>query len=237
MINQQKALKNSTGSASFAYLLVLLMAGVIGYLAWQLYLPKPEPKAPVETVSHEAVVKQIQQLSRLQTITYNVDTVISSEKQGTWQALWQDKQKALFIAHGNVQAGIDLAEISTDMVLIEFSETETNKTIENAKITINLPPAKLFEVYLDNIEMYDWQTGMFGIVQADPDMLSNAQRVGKQKVLQKACQSGILQQASTSALQQVNQLFALTGASVHVNIGKPAQCDMTALPKMASANI
>lgn len=35
---------------------------------------------------------------------YNVDTVITSQKQGNWYALWQDQQKALFVAHGRVQA-------------------------------------------------------------------------------------------------------------------------------------
>nr|WP_241879323.1 hypothetical protein [Psychrobacter sp. PraFG1]UNK06076.1 hypothetical protein MN210_05185 [Psychrobacter sp. PraFG1] len=47
----------------------------------------------IQTVSRDGVVSKIQQLNRLETVAYNVDTVITSEQPGSWQRLWQDQQK------------------------------------------------------------------------------------------------------------------------------------------------
>ena len=41
-------------------------------------------------------------------------------------------------------------------------------------------------MYLDDIEVYDWQTGLFGVVDNDPKILSEAQLSAKNEVLKKA---------------------------------------------------
>lgn len=217
--------------------ILLLMVGFLGMalMAWQLF--KPTQPNPVEAISRDGVVSQIQQLNRLQTVAYSVDTVITSEKQGTWYSLWQDKQKGLFIAHGRVNAGVDLAKLTPQMITLnpivpEVSDSQANHnqianqvtSLDNANIHITLPPAQIFDVYLDDIELYDWKTGVFGMLQADPAILKEAQSVGKSQVLKQACQGSILKLATDNAKVQVEQLFEMTGARVTVAVSPSQSC-------------
>ena len=90
----------------------LFLLAVIAVAGW-LFLQWQQANTPkkVEVLTREGVVTKIQSLNRLQTVAYNVDTVITSQKEGNWYALWQDEQKGLFVAHGRVTAGIDLNQL------------------------------------------------------------------------------------------------------------------------------
>ncbi|MGD4317293.1 DUF4230 domain-containing protein, partial [Xanthomonas citri pv. citri] len=90
----------------------LFLLAVIAVAGW-LFLQWQQANTPkkVEVLTREGVVTKIQSLNRLQTVAYNVDTVITSQKEGNWYALWQDQQKGLFVAHGRVTAGIDLNQL------------------------------------------------------------------------------------------------------------------------------
>lgn len=176
----------------------------------------PEQSTPeVQIISRESVISKVQSLSRLQTVSYNVDTVITSETQGKWYTLWQDGQKGLFVAHGRVQAGIDLAALTADQVQI----CESGKNI-----TITLPAAQIFESYLDHIEVYDLQTGLLGKVDVNRKTFHEVQSRGKQQVRASACRSGILQLAAENAQKQVQALFALAEMSVTVHIQPAKAC-------------
>ena len=116
---------------------------------------------PIETITREGVVTQIQKLNRLETVAFSVDTVITSQRSGSWMKLWQDEQKALFIARGRVEAGIDLSALTPEMVqVIQPTESEVNDA-ENAdvnasvsimpQINITLPPSEIFSVYLGRV--------------------------------------------------------------------------------------
>lgn len=189
-------------------------------------------KNQTQLITREGVVTQIQKLNRLQTVAYNIDTIIKSEKQGNWYALWQDQQKGLFVAHGRVNAGIDLAKISPEMVVVHYPDTDlANKTPPSPQIDITLPPSEIFDLYLDDIEIYDWQTGLFGMLQADPNVLAQAQKMGKQEILSKACQGGIMQQALDNATPQLKKLFEMTGAQVNIHNQGAGGCFLAPNPK------
>lgn len=185
-------------------------------------------KPKIETITREGVVSKIQTLNRLQTVAYNVDTVIQSHKDGSWQKLWQDEQKGLFVAHGRVQAGVDLNLLKPENVTItdlamDEKDQKDSQTL-NKKITITLPPAQIFETYLDNVEVYDIKTGLFGAMPTDPDIFTQAQTAGKQQVLASACKSDILKLATENAQKQVQGLFTLANVNVTVNVVAPQTC-------------
>lgn len=182
---------------------------------------KLHPTSGVQTITREGVISEIQKLNRLNTVAFGVDTVITAQKDGTWYKLWQDEQKGLFVAQGRVLAGVDLAKLTVDKVSVTYpSDDKTAKpTIE-----IVLPASEVFEVYLDNIQVYDWQTGLFGIVDNDPEILNQAQLQGKSEVLKKACEGNIMQIALDNAKEQVAGLFALTGAVVSVQAQQVGAC-------------
>lgn len=202
-------------------LLGSILAMIVGFLQYQK-VSKPK----IETISRDGVISKIQTLNRLQTVAYNVDTVIQSHKDGSWQKLWQDEQKGLFIAHGRVQAGIDLNQLKPENVQVSPITDEMAKgdTPVKQSVTITLPPAQVFETYLDNIEVYDIETGLFGTMPTDPQIFSQAQTVGKQQVLATACKSEILKQATDNAQKQVQSLFALANMNVTVTTTAPKSC-------------
>ncbi|ERL56403.1 DUF4230 domain-containing protein [Psychrobacter aquaticus] len=195
---------------------------------------------PIETITREGVITQIHQLNRLQTVAFSVDTVITSERPGSWMKLWQDEQKALFIARGRVEAGIDLSALTPEMVQVIPPTATLNADQEEAsvalmpQINITLPPSEIFSVYLDDIEIYDWQTGAFGMMQVDPKILAQAQTMAKKEVLERACRGDVMNMALKNAQTQLQQLFALTGAVVTVTTQGTGACQLPIATSNAS---
>ena len=194
---------------SLLLLAVMAVAG-LSFLQWQ----QANKAKKAEVLTRDGVISKIQTLNRLQTVAYNVDTVITSQKEGSWQKLWTDEQKGLFVAHGRVTAGIDLNQLKP---------TDVQVTPDGKNVSITLPAAQILDSYLDNIEVYDIQTGVFGMVQADPQIFNQAQVAGKNQVLISACRSGILKTANDNAQKQVQALFALANVQVTVNTTLPAK--------------
>ncbi|MDN5561252.1 MULTISPECIES: DUF4230 domain-containing protein [Psychrobacter] len=190
---------------------------------------------PIETITREGVVTQIQKLNRLETVAFSVDTVITSQRPGSWMKLWQDEQKGLFIARGRVEAGIDLSALTPEMVQVVQPEINVDEVQEAGantpvsvmpQINITIPPSEIFSVYLDDIEIYDWQTGAFGMMQVDPKILQQAQSMAKKEVLERACRGDVMNMALENAQTQLQQLFSLTGAVVTVTTQGAGACQM-----------
>ena len=222
---------------------IVLLAGLTAIVFAIYTVQNITKEEPIETITREGVVTQIQNLNRLETVAFSVDTVITSQRSGSWMKLWQDEQKALFIARGRVEAGIDLSALTPEMVqVIQPTESEVNDA-ENSdvnapvsimpQINITLPPSEIFSVYLDDIEIYDWQTGAFGMMQVDPKILKQAQSMAKAEVLERACRGDVMTMALDNAQTQLQQLFALTGAVVTVTTQGAGSCQM---PLVASAS-
>ena len=227
--------KNPIALMSWVVLLIGLAAVVFAIYTAQNFTKEE----PIETVTREGVVTQIQQLNRLQTVAFSVDTVITSKRPGSWSKLWQDEQKGLFIARGRVEAGIDLSALTPEMVQVvqpdfqsnvnvdEREEGDANKPVSTMpQINITLPPSEIFSVYLDDIEIYDWQTGAFGMMQVDPKIWEQAQGMAKKEVLERACRGDVMNMALKNAQTQLQQLFALTGAVVTVTTQGAGACQM-----------
>lgn len=227
--------KQSIGMATWILLILSFTA-----LAFAVYTIQTRIiDEPIETITREGVVTQIQQLNRLQTVAFNVDTVITSQREGSWMKLWQDEQKGLFIARGRVEAGIDLSELSPDMVQVVQAADQLNSNVADGQevdanvpvsvmpqINITLPPSEIFSVYLDDIEIYDWQTGAFGLMQVDPKILAQAQSMAKAEVIERACRGDVMNIALKNAQTQLQQLFSLTGAVVTVTTQGAGACQI-----------
>lgn len=194
-------------------LLTIICLGLLVVLGVMMS-DKLRPSPAVSAISRDGVISEIHKMGRLQSVAFGVDTVITAQKTGTWQKLWQDEQKGLFIAKGRVLAGVDLSKLVADDVSVHYPKNAN----EPVNITINLPKSQIFEVFLDDIQVYDWQTGLFGVVDNDPEILKQAQLSAKDEVLKKACQGDILMLAKDNASEQIKGFFGLTGANVVINI-------------------
>ena len=224
--------------AMMSWLVLLIGLAAIVFAIYSVQnISKEEP---IETITREGVVMQIQKLNRLETVAFSVDTVITSQRPGSWMKLWQDEQKGLFIARGRVEAGIDLSALTPEMVQVvqpkiqleESGDDKAQNVDSNApvsimpRINITIPPSEIFSVYLDDIEIYDWQTGAFGLMQVDPKILQQAQSMAKKEVLERACRGDVMTMALENAQTQLQQLFSLTGAVVTVTTQGAGACQM-----------
>ncbi|MCS4533517.1 DUF4230 domain-containing protein [Neisseria montereyensis] len=184
-------------------LLTIVLLAALAVAAWYIWQNKQQPATQVLT--REGVLTQIQNLNRLESTAFHIDTIIKTEKKGNWYALWQDSQTGLFIAQGRVLAGLDLNKLTAE-----------NINVVGNKVIISLPPVEILSVNLDNIEVYDIKTGSLGLHPIDKGVFQTVQEQAKKQVLASACKADILSHAQIQAQQQLETLFALTQTNVSV---------------------
>jgi hypothetical protein len=144
---------------------------------------------PTATVIPDPVtiIHEVRSLARLETIYYSMEKVITAEtNQGTWGWLYGDK--LLFVAHGDVIAGIDLAKLEPE-----------DLEIKNGVLYVRLPEAEIFIATLDNEKsyVYDRDTGL--LAQNEKDLETEARKAAEEEILKAALEDGILEQAQINA--------------------------------------
>jgi hypothetical protein len=144
---------------------------------------------PTPTIrpSPATIVREVQSLSRLETVVYTVEKVITAESgQGALAFLFGDK--LLLVAHGQVIAGVDLSQVQEGDITVTADD----------RVVLTLPPAEVFVVRLDNEKtfVYDRETGLFGM---KPDLETAARQAAEQEILKAALADGILETADRNA--------------------------------------
>jgi hypothetical protein len=158
---------------------------------------------PTPTVIPDPVtiIREVQSLARLETIQYSVEKVITAEiNQGVLGPLFGDR--LLFVAHGYVIAGVDLAGISAE-----------DLWLEGDVLYVRLPEVEVFVATLNNDQsyIYDRETGI--LRKSDPDLETSARQVAEQEILKAALGDGILLQAQQNAEAYLERLFNTLGYS------------------------
>lgn len=194
----------------------LLLCLLLAVLYW--FFRQPEHASEHTVLKQSAVLSKIRELNHLQSTAFYLDSIIRSEKQGNWFALWQDSQKGIFVVKGSVKAGLDLNKIRAQDV-----------SVLNDVVIINLPSVEVLSVELKHIEVYDIRTGTLNLRPADMRVLETVQKEAKKQILQQACQNGLLEHAQESSRQQLQQLFAL--ANIQVSLYSPAAKAQCVMPK------
>ena len=145
------------------------------------------------------IIRQVRNLSRLETASYTVEKVITAESgQGPFAFLLGDR--LLLVAHGQVIAGVDLGRMGEEDIIVA----------EEGKVVVTLPPAEVLVVKLDNQDSYifDRDTGLVGM---NPALESEARRAAEQEILNAALEDGILDMAQRNAEATVRQLILALG--------------------------
>lgn len=189
--------------------LVLIVVIVFILLGGFLYLKiKNSNSGLYFNTSQTAVVKQMQQLQRMETAQFTIEKIIEAGKDGNYfqNILYGDK--ILLIAHGEIIAGFNLANVQ-------------NKDIEISgnSLRMQLPAPEILVTSLDNdkTRVYDRQTGLLS--KGDKDLEAQARAKAESEIKTAACDAGILDQASTNARKQLTTLFTGFGfTSVQIDI-------------------
>jgi hypothetical protein len=145
------------------------------------------------------IIHDVQSLARLETIQYSVEKVITAEVgQGTFEFLFGDR--LLFVAHGRVIAGVDLAKIS-----------DQDLWLQGETLYVKLPAAEVFVAELDNDKSYvfDRQTGL--LAQQNVNLETQARQVAEGEILKAALGDGILAMAQINAENYLMRLFRQLG--------------------------
>lgn len=158
------------------------------------------PGISIDT-SRTSVVKEIQELNRLETASFTIEKIIEGGQQGNIFQNLLFGDRILLIAHGKVIAGVDMSNI-----------TEEDVNFSGQTLEINLPAPEIFSSTLDNekTSVYDRQQGLLG---GNDDLESEARRAAESSIRDAACEAGILDEARENATRDVTQLFEFAGFS------------------------
>ncbi|HEY6387727.1 MAG TPA: DUF4230 domain-containing protein [Candidatus Acidoferrum sp.] len=139
-------------------------------------------------VDQPTVVHQIQQLQRLETVSYTMDKIISGEHGNAYLPKFLAGDRLLLVVHGEVVGGINLAGLQPGDV-----------SIQGQKVSIHLPAAEVLSTRIDNARtrVYSRDTGLFS--SPDPNLESEVREEAERQLLQAALQDGILKLAADNA--------------------------------------
>jgi hypothetical protein len=153
-------------------------------------------------VDQPTVVRQIQQLQRLETVSYTMDKIISGEHANAYLPKFLAGDRLLLVVHGEVVAGINLAGLQPGDVLVQ-----------GQKVSIHLPAAQVFSTRIDNArtKVYSRDTGLFS--SPDPHLESEVREEAERQLQQAALQDGILKTAAANARSTISGM--LKGLGFH----------------------
>jgi hypothetical protein len=129
------------------------------------------------------IIRDVRTLARFETIQYSVEKVITAETgQGAFGFLFGDR--LLFVAHGVVIAGIDLALLGPG-----------DLWVEGGVLHVRLPDPEVFIASLDNEKSYVYYRDTGVLTKGDINLETEARRVAEMEIENAALEDGILVQA------------------------------------------
>ena len=160
-------------------------------------LPQPTPTI---YPSAATIIESVQDLSRLETASYVMEKVITAESgQGPLSFIFGDR--LLLIAHGEVIAGMDMADFDADD--LSWGEGGT--------LYVRLPEPSILVTTLDNerTQVYDRRTGLVGLNQ---QLEAEARQEAERLIEEAALNQGILKRAENNARLFLRSLLRGIGA-------------------------
>jgi Protein of unknown function (DUF4230) len=158
------------------------------------------PPTPTPLPNGQAVVVAVRSLSRLESASFIIEKVIIKEEgQGALGVLFGDR--VIFVAHGEVIAGVDLGKMQVTDVQV----------LPSGKAYIVLPAPEVLVTNIDNKESYvvDRQTGL--LTKGSISLETEARREAEIEVEKAALEAGILDHAQQSAEASLRQLLGSLG--------------------------
>lgn len=148
------------------------------------------------SVDQPTVVRQIQKLQRLETVSYTMDKIISGGHDNPLLPKFLVSDRLLLMVHGEVIAGVDLGKLQASDV-----------ALSNRNISVRLPKAEILVTRLDNekTRVYSRDTGLFS--SPDPNLETQVRQEAERQLQQAALQDGILKSADENARNSVQSIL------------------------------
>ncbi len=160
-------------------------------------IPTPGPTATPKIDLGPVVLHQIQGLSELTTTRFGMQTVVTASK-GRTLGPFEFNTRLLYVAYGEVRAGVDLSLLGPADVVVE----------DNRAVTVTLPPPQILDSKLDvnRSYVYDFQQGILS--PEAPELQTEAERRALEQIVAGACQSDILGEANQRAELAITKLLS-----------------------------
>jgi hypothetical protein len=148
--------------------------------------------------SQGSVVDRIQRLERLETVVYNMDKIVTGEKDNPFLPNFLTGDRLLMLVHGQVVAGVDFSRLRS-------SDIQVNTQGKEARV--HLPNPQVLLTRLDNSKtrVYSRNTGL--LVPVDPNLETEVRREAERQLLEEALQDGILNAARQNARTTITSLL------------------------------
>jgi hypothetical protein len=162
--------------------------------------PPPAPKVDVRSV----VIQQIRDASELTTAVFTMEAVVPTSQDWAMGNVIVGKTRLLYIAYGEVRAGVDLSKLKVEDV-----------QVDGENLRLRLPPPQVLDSKIDvgRSSVYDYDRGFLGL---GPDVGPNLQQLAQQEALKKitaaACKERLLDKANDRAKLVVTQLLGTVQA-------------------------
>jgi hypothetical protein len=146
--------------------------------------------------SQGSVVERIQRLQRLETVVYNMDKIVTGEKDNPILPNFLAGDRLLMLVHGQVVAGVDFSQLRSADIQINGRE-----------VHVHMPNPRVLMTRLDNsrTRVYSRSTGL--LVPVDPNLESEVRQEAEGELLQEALQNGILNTARQNAQSTITSLL------------------------------
>jgi Protein of unknown function (DUF4230) len=203
-----------TSQTGIGIILLLFLFGMGKMIDRLLVFFSPAvPKVEISSV----ILDRIRGVSELTTAIFVMEAIVPTSQAQKIGGFTIAETKLLYIANGEVKAGINLEKITPDAV-----------KIEGDTLKIQLPPPEIIDSKIDvnKSKVYDYDRGFLGLgPDVAPELQTLAQQETLAKILTTACDRGILQEANQKAKLSLTQLLQTSGYhSVEVITTEPAKC-------------
>ncbi len=203
--------------ATVLVIVVVFLAGLFAYGLVSLYNDGQAAQDPVLRLVREMVisatpaimpdpvtiVREVNQIARLETASFIGEKVIVAEK-NTDTLFGLFEESIVFIAYGEVIAGVDLEKIRPEDIQV----------INPTTVQVHLPDPEILVVALDNerSSVVDRDQGLLvGFTGVDPQLESQVRREGEKALEEAALEFGLLREAEENARAYLSNLLEQLG--------------------------
>jgi hypothetical protein len=187
-----------------AGVLITILAG--GLILWVttgvglLRLLRSYSSGSLFRIDQPTVVRQIQQLQRLETVNFSMDKIISGERDSPYLPKFLVSDRLLLVVHGDVIAGVDLGQLQSQDV-----------SIRGKTVSIRIPKSQILVTRLDNSKtrVYSRDTGLFS--SPDPNLETEVRQEAERQLQDAALQGNILKTADDNARSTLSALLGSLG--------------------------
>ena len=151
----------------------------------------PRPSEATTLRYTPSVVTAVKDLARLESVEFHVERVIDlRDQQSLLFGLIRTQDAILFVAVGEVTAGVDLNELADGDVVVDQA---------NNAVRITLPAARVLTTRLDNEHSWVYARTTDALAQRHEDLETRARQEAEKTLEQNAIDSGILARARDNA--------------------------------------